>query len=89
MKPNQKAAVSAVQDKTTPASSLPELCTDAADHIASATVALHDESYDADQALADLDEAILCLKRLVARGTVSKKLQASNGNAPQLSLRSA
>jgi hypothetical protein len=88
MKPNQKAAVGAVQDNTTPASSLPELCTEAADHIASARGALHDESYDADQALADLDEAILCLKRLFARGTASK-LQASNGNEPELSLRSA
>jgi hypothetical protein len=71
MRPNQRAAVSAAQNEATPASSLPQLCTEAADHVASARVALHDESYDAEQALADLDEALICLRRLLARGTAS------------------
>ena len=71
MRPNQRAAVSAAQNEAMPASSLPQLCTEAADHVTSARVALHDESYDAEQALADLDEALICLRRLLARGTAS------------------
>jgi hypothetical protein len=86
MTPIGKAAVSAVRDEA--ATGLKQLCTEAADHVARARVALHDESYDTDQALADLDEAILCLKRLYAHGTASK-LQASNANAPSPTLRSA
>ena len=88
MRPNQKAAVSAVQDDAMPATSLPQLCTVATDRVASARVALHEESYDADQALADLDEALICLRRLLARGTASK-LHASNANEPGPRLRSA
>ena len=71
MRPNQRAAVSAAQNEAMPASSLPQLCTVAAGHVASARVALHDESYDAEQAVADLNEALICLRQLLARGTAS------------------
>jgi hypothetical protein len=47
---------------------LSELCAEAAQHVAKARVALFDESADAERALAHLDEAIFCLKRLLAQG---------------------
>ena len=58
--------------------SLSELCTEAADHVARARIALHDETLDPDQALIHLDEAIACLKRL-----------GTHGNPPRANLRSA
>lgn len=61
---------------------LPQLCSEAADHVARARVALDDESYDADRAMLHLDDAIDCLKRLLAHG------RGMNGSA-QASLRSA
>ncbi len=48
-----------------------------------ARVALYDETLDADQALLHLDDAISCLKRLLAHG------QASHGNGHGPVLRSA
>jgi hypothetical protein len=55
-------------DKVMPALSLSELCSEAADHVARARLSLFDESADADRALLHLDEAIFCLKRLLAQG---------------------
>ena len=56
------------EDKVMPALSLSELCSEAADHVARARLTLFDESADADCALLHLDEAIFCLKRLLAQG---------------------
>lgn len=50
--------------------SLPQLCSEAADHMARARIALDDATLGADQALLHLDEAIACLKRLWAHGSV-------------------
>lgn len=56
------------QDKVMPAMSLSELCSEAADHVARARLSLFDENADANHALLHLDEAIFCLKRLLAHG---------------------
>lgn len=48
--------------------SLPDLCSEAADHIARARLSLDDNGYDTDRALAHLDDAIGCLQRLLAKG---------------------
>ena len=76
----EKAAPGAVVEEPRP--SLPELCTEAADHVARARIALHDETLDTDQALIHLDEAITCLKRLWAQGS-------ARPSAPGARLRSA
>jgi hypothetical protein len=47
---------------------LSQLCSEAADHVARARLSLFDENGDADRALLHLDEAIFCLKRLLALG---------------------
>ncbi|MGH6864640.1 MAG: hypothetical protein ACREDO_00280 [Methyloceanibacter sp.] len=78
-----KTAAVKAQDTMMPALSLSELCSEAADHVAKARISLFDESYDAEQALLHLDEAIFCLKRLSAHG----RSPTANGS-PQ-SLRSA
>jgi hypothetical protein len=59
------------------APSLPQLCSEAADHVARARVALYDETLDADQALGHLDDAIACLQRLWAhgRGSIDEQSQ--------------
>jgi hypothetical protein len=59
------------QDKLLPAATLSELCSEAADHVARARLSLFDESADANHALLHLDEAIFCLKRLLAYGRAS------------------
>ncbi len=51
-----------------PKMTLSGLCSEAADHVAKARLSLSDEDSDADRALAHLDEAILCLRRLLAHG---------------------
>lgn len=76
MTKQRKAA--AIETVDEPRPSLPQLCTEAADHVARARIALYDETLDPDQALIHLDEAIACLKRLWA-----------HGRAPRPSLRSA
>ncbi len=76
----RKAKAAGAPDRPLP--SLPQLCTEAADHVARARIALYDETLDADQALIHLDEAISCLKRLWAHG---RARQAASGP----SLRSA
>ena len=68
MKQTQKPIAAKAQDKVMPAMSLSELCSEAADHVAKARLSLFDESADADRALLHLDEAIFCLKRLLAHG---------------------
>jgi len=77
----RKAKAAGAPDRPLP--SLPQLCTEAADHVARARIALYDETLDADQALLHLDDAISCLKRLLAQGRTSH----ANGQGP--SLRSA
>ncbi len=59
------------QDQVMPALSLSELCSEAADHVAQARMSLFDETGNADRALLHLDEAIFCLKRLLAHGRAS------------------
>ena len=66
-------------DQVMPALSLSELCSEAADHVAQARLSLFDESADADRALLHLDEAIFCLKRLLAHGRASER---NGGPAP-------
>jgi hypothetical protein len=68
MKQTDKPIAAKAQDKVMPALTLAELCSEAADHVAKARLSLFDESADADRALLHLDEAIFCLKRLLAHG---------------------
>jgi hypothetical protein len=68
MKQTEKPIAAKAQDKVMPALTLAELCSEAADHVAKARLSLFDESADADRALLHLDEAIFCLKRLLAHG---------------------
>jgi hypothetical protein len=62
---------------------LSDLCSEAAGHVAKARMALHLETFDTDQALAHLDDAIGCLRRLVAQSRTSRP------NATVHTLRSA
>jgi hypothetical protein len=55
-------------DKVMPPASLSELCAEAADHVARARLSLFDDGADGEAALLHLDEAIFCLKRLLALG---------------------
>ncbi len=63
-----EASTQPVPQPVQPGATLSELCAEAAQHVAKARVALFDESADAERALAHLDEAIFCLKRLLAQG---------------------
>ncbi|MBK5197213.1 MAG: hypothetical protein JJE37_02935 [Methyloceanibacter sp.] len=83
MKQKPQATAAKAQDKVMPPVSLSELCGEAADHVAKARVALFDESGNADRALLHLDEAIFCLRRLLAHG------RASGINGAGAKLRSA
>ncbi len=49
-----------------PIATLSALCSEAAAHVAKARIALFDESADPESALAHLDDAIACLKRILA-----------------------
>jgi len=62
---------------------LPQLCSEAADHVARARVALYDETFDAEEALQHMEEAISCLRRLLAHGL------AAQANGSRANLRSA
>ena len=64
---------------------LSELCSEAADHVAKARLSLSDETGDADRALRHLDEAILCLRRLLAHGRAAAARQRAR--AASLGLR--
>jgi hypothetical protein len=68
MKQIRQPIAAKAEDRVMPPLSLSELCSEAADHVAKARLSLFDESADADRALLHLDEAIFCLKRLLARG---------------------
>ena len=57
-----------LEDKAMPTMTLSALCSEAADHVAKARLSLSDDGSDADRALLHLDEAILCLRRLLAHG---------------------
>ena len=70
MKQQPRPTDARAHDTVMPAVTLSELCSEAADHVAKARRALFDESA-ADRALLHLDEAIFCLKRLLARGRAS------------------
>jgi hypothetical protein len=59
------------EDRVMPTLSLSELCSEAADHVAKARLSLVDDDGNADRALLHLDEAIFCLKRLLAHGRAS------------------
>ncbi len=83
MPQHRKSTDTAAHDRAMPSVTLSELCSEAADHVAKARLSLFDESADADRALLHLDEAIFCLKRLLARG------RASNLNGSGAKLRSA
>jgi hypothetical protein len=75
-KPTSKRA----QDGTMRVPTLPELCSEAADHVAKARLSLFDQSGDAERALLHLDEAIFCLKRLLAYG----RARGINGSSTKL-----
>ena len=79
MTPKRKPADDQAQAPTS-ILSLPQLCSDAADHVARARVVLYDETLDADQALLHLDDAIACLRRLLAHGGTTN----GNGSRPDL-----
>ena len=67
MKPTAKPAANA-EHKLVAAMTLSQLCSEAADHMARARRTLADASGDADRALLHLDEAIFCIKRMLAHG---------------------
>ena len=73
--PNPGAAKA--EDKVMPALTLSELCSEAADHVAKARLSLFGEGGDADRALLHLDEAIFCLKRLLAHGRPGANVSAA------------
>jgi hypothetical protein len=50
------------------AMTLSQLCSEAAEHMARARITLSDANGDADRAMQHLDEAIFCLKRMLAHG---------------------
>jgi len=58
----------AKSEEAMPTLTLSDLCSEAADHVAKARISLSDEDNDADRALLHLDDAILCLRRLLAHG---------------------
>jgi hypothetical protein len=68
MKQDRRLTAARATDAAMPVLSLSELCSEAADRVARARLSLFDETADADRALLHLDEAILCLKRLLAYG---------------------
>ncbi|MEG6507470.1 hypothetical protein V6C03_00620 [Methyloligella sp. 2.7D] len=63
---NQATAIYAEATSEKPVLSLSGLCNDAADHVARARTALDLEAADPDMAMAHLDNAIGCLKAMVA-----------------------
>ena len=56
------------EHKLVAAMTLSQLCSEAAEHMARASRTLADTTCDADRALLHLDEAIFCLKRMLAQG---------------------
>jgi hypothetical protein len=69
MKPLLKPYAAISEDHAMPPTiTLSALCSEAADHVARARLSLSDEAGDADRTLRHLDDAILCLRRLLAHG---------------------
>jgi hypothetical protein len=67
-----KAPIQTTPQPEQPAPTLSQLCSQAAEHVARARLALFEEDADAEGALAHLDDAIDCLKRLLAHGRPSR-----------------
>jgi hypothetical protein len=63
-----RKATSNPEHKLIAAMTLSQLCSEAAEHMARARRTLSDTTCDADRALLHLDEAIFCLKRMLAHG---------------------
>jgi hypothetical protein len=76
---SRKTKLSAASSEPERLMTLSELCNDAAEHVAQARMALFVETADADIALAHLDQAIDCLKRLFANSK-SSSLNGSRAN---------
>jgi hypothetical protein len=68
MKPISKPIAGKSEETFMPTTPLSALCSEAADHVAKARLTLSDADGDADRALLHLDEAIFCLRRLLAHG---------------------
>jgi hypothetical protein len=70
----RKASMTAATSKSEPErlTKLSDLCSEAAGHVAKARMALHVETFDTDQALAHLDDAIGCLRRLLAHSRAGR-----------------
>ncbi len=81
---NKVVQAKVIHDEVMPSLSLSELCSEAANHVAKARVSLFDDSYDTEVALLHLDEAIFCLKRILAHGRAGEINGASvNGASVQ------
>jgi len=78
MTPIPKPIAGQGEDTFMPTTSLSALCSEAADHVAKARLSLSDADGDADRALLHLDEAIFCLRRLLAHGRAAA---ANHGRA--------
>ena len=79
----RKASMTAAISKSEPErlTRLSDLCSEAAGHVARARMALNVETFDTDQALAHLDDAIGCLRRLLAHSKTGR--QAATVHTPQ------
>ena len=83
MKPLLKPHAAVSEDKPMPQTiTLSALCSEAADHVARARLSLSDEGNDADRALRHLDEAISCLRRLLAHGRAAAARNERAGPRP-------
>jgi hypothetical protein len=71
----RKASVTAAISNSEPErlTKLSDLCSEAAGHVARARMALNLESFDTDEALAHLDEAIGCLQRLLSHSRTGRQ----------------
>jgi len=71
----RKASMTAAISKSEPErlTRLSDLCSEAAGHVARARMALNVETFDTDQALAHLDDAIGCLRRLLAHSKTGRQ----------------
>jgi hypothetical protein len=71
----RKASVTAAISKSEPEclTKLSDLCNKAAGHVARARLALDIETFDTDQALAHLDDAIGCLQLLLSHSKTGRQ----------------
>ncbi len=82
MKPLLKPHAVSEDKPMPPTITLSALCSEAADHVARARLSLSDEGTDADRALLHLDEAISCLRRLLAHGRAAAARNERAGPRP-------